>query len=256
MAEPGRPSIVDLTIVIPAFNEEQRLANCLRAVHDFAQRVGRVEVIFVNDGSTDRTLMRLEAAQSNATADHRVELRVLWHKERRGKGAAVRTGLLAARAEWILVADADLSTPLEAVHRLGWEPSAGRLPDCDVLIGSRDVPGAELGARQPPFRRMAARALRGLRRLLVLPDVLDTQCGFKLWRGAAAGDVFSRTRIDGWMFDVEALAIAVRLGYRIREVGVPWSHHPDSRVRSVPDGVRAAFDLLRIVARVRFGSFR
>ncbi len=159
----------------------------------------------------------------------------------------MRQGMLAATGELLLISDADLSAPIEEVaNLLPWLERG-----YDVVIGSRDLPESRLDPPQPPVRRWLAGVFRALRRRLMLPGLRDTQCGFKLLRREAGREVFAHVSLEGWLFDCEMLGIADRLGYRIKEVGVVWRHHPHTRVNHWREGLTAVPTLLAIRRRVR-----
>lgn len=232
----------ELSIVIPAYNEARRLGGTLERIRDHAVRLGRTcEIIVVDDGSTDGTADLVRGFAAGPAA-----LRLLTNRANRGKGSAVRQGMLAATGDVLLMCDADLSTPIEELDRLRPWLSAGY----DIVIGSRDLAESRLDPPQPWPRRRLATLFRTLRRRLVLPDVLDTQCGFKLFRRDVAHAVFAQQELDGWLFDCEVLALAARAGYRIKEVGVTWRHVPPSRVRVFRMMLTAVPTLLTIRRRV------
>jgi dolichyl-phosphate beta-glucosyltransferase len=238
----GQPA---LSIVIPAFNEARRLAETLRRIRDYAAGVGQTwEVIVVDDGSTDGTGAIVREFESSALATQ-----LLVNPVNRGKGYSVGRGVLAATGEAVLMCDADLSAPIEEVEKL-WPWLA---QGYDVVIGSRDLPDSVLDPAQPRFRRLLAAVFRTVRRRLLLPELRDTQCGFKLFRQAAARDVFGRRTVDGWLFDCEVLALAHEVGYRIKEVGIRWQNRPESRVRLWREVLAAAPRLIAIRRRVRSG---
>ncbi|HEY2941138.1 MAG TPA: dolichyl-phosphate beta-glucosyltransferase [Vicinamibacteria bacterium] len=231
-----------LSVVVPALNEEDRLPRTLeRIVSHLGRRGAGYEVVVVDDGSRDRTAERAQAAGAT----------VLRNEANRGKGYAVRRGMLAARGARRLMTDADLSTPIEELDRLCARMDEGH----DVVIGSRALPGARIEVRQPWYRENTGRLFNIFVRALAVPGVRDTQCGFKLFSAAAARDVFSSTRLDGFSFDVEALFLARRKGYRIAEVPVVWRNDAASRV-SLVRGFLAFPDLLRIRANDWAGRYR
>lgn len=198
----------------------------------------------VENGSTDRTL---EIAQ--AFAARHPELLVL-HSDGRGKGLAVRLGMLAASGEYRFMCDADLSMPIEEVTR--FLPPA--LADLDVAIGSREVQGARR-YDEPIHRHLGGRFINLLIRILILPGLQDTQCGFKCFRAAVAQDLFKHQTLNGWSFDIELLYIAYRRGYRVVEVPVDWYYRPESKVSALRDAVRMIGDIFRIHSNGRRGLY-
>jgi glycosyltransferase involved in cell wall biosynthesis len=235
-----------VSFVIPCFNEERRLGASLEALLPFlAKRGFSFEVLLVDNGSTDRTL---EVARSFAARDSRVSVLA---EPRRGKGLAVRRGMLEARGNWRMLCDADFSMPVDEIPRF-LPPS---LQEAELAIASREAPGA-LRVGEPTWRHLMGRIFNLLIRALTLPGFQDTQCGFKSFRADAAEAVFRRQSLDGMCFDVEVLAIATALGYRIREIPITWHFDPDTRVRPVQDTVLMVLDLWRIRRRARGGAYR
>jgi dolichyl-phosphate beta-glucosyltransferase len=221
-----------LSIVIPAFNEAERLPRTLARLAAFLQGFGRThEIVVVDDGSTDGTA---EKARGAGAA-------VLRNDRNRGKGHAVKRGMLEARGERLLMTDADLSTPIEELPRFLDKMAEGY----DVVIGSRAVSGATIEVHQPWFRENMGRLYNLFVRALALPGLRDTQCGFKLWGAAAARAAFAPARLDGFSFDVESLYLARKRGYRIAEVPVTWRNDAATRV-GLGSGSAAFPDLLRI----------
>ena len=235
-----------ITIVIPAFNEEQRLPASLdRTIAFLAEQPYPGEIIVVDDGSTDGTAgvvrHRIEVAPAN------VRLRLLQHETNQGKGAAIRTGCLAAAGTYVFFIDADVATPPEESLKLLELLQGGAA----VVIGSRIQPdGSDMRESQPPSRRRMGSMFTRLRKLLrVLPDIDDTQCPMKGFRREAAQSIFARQRLHGWIFDAEVLHIARMQGYGIVEVPVTWRHIEGSRLRVRP---QQAFEVARDLLRLRF----
>jgi dolichyl-phosphate beta-glucosyltransferase len=230
---------VDLSVVVPCYNEEARLPASLLRLASFLERHGGdFELILVDDGSADRTLEIIQEAGQRLPY---VQVLALPH---RGKGAALAEGVQRSRGRLVLVSDADFSTPIEELSRLEEAIAEG----ADVAIGSRAAPGAR-EVDQPLHRRLMGKAFNLLVQALLLPGIWDTQCGFKLFRGPVARQLFAQLRTAGFAFDVEVLYRARRSGHRVREVPVRWINSPSSRVSLVRDARNMAFDLLRI----RFG---
>jgi dolichyl-phosphate beta-glucosyltransferase len=226
-----------LSIVIPAYNEEARLGPTLDRINAWrGARPGTAEVVVSDDGSRDRT--REIAAAAGA--------RVVGHMPNRGKGAAVREGMLAALGDRVLMCDADLATPIEELDKLGAELDRG----ADIAIGSRALDRTLIETRQHPMRELMGRTFNGIVRLLVLGGIKDTQCGFKLFTRTAAQDLFGRATVDGFAFDVEILWLA-RGRYEIAEVPVVWRHVEESKVSPGSDALRMFVDVVRL--RLRHG---
>lgn len=234
-----------LSIIIPAYNEAQRLPSTLEKVAAFlAEQPYSAEVLVVENGSQDGTL---EVAQRFAGEFSHFQA---LHESQRGKGLAVQRGMLAARGQYRFMADADLSMPIEEVNR--FLPPA--LSDFDVAIASRQAPGAQR-YDEPFYRHLGGRALNALIRWLALPGLHDTQCGFKCFRAPVAEDLFSRQTFEGWSFDVEVLYIARLRGYRIVELPIPWYFNAHSRLKPIQDALKLALDLLKIRRNGRRGLY-
>ncbi|HXF68224.1 MAG TPA: dolichyl-phosphate beta-glucosyltransferase [Thermoflexus sp.] len=225
-----------LSIIIPAHNEERRLPRTLAQIDRFLQEWRQpAEVIVVENGSTDRTADIVEAF----ARDHPY-VRLI-RTPRRGKGLAVRLGMLAAHGRYRYICDADLSTPIEEVVKF----LPPQLEGFDVAIGSREVAGARrIG--EPLYRHVIGRLFNAIVRALAVPGFQDTQCGFKMFRAEVAEDLFRVQRLDGMSFDVEVLFIARMRRYRIVEVPVTWYFNPESRVRLFRDSVNMFRELLMI----------
>jgi len=234
-----------LSIIIPAYNEEHRLPGTLEQITRFLEQQSYPsEVLVVENGSQDKTF---QVAQSFAA--HYLTLRPI-HLEGRGKGLAVSHGMLAARGEYRFMCDSDLSMPVTEINR--FLPPA--LENFDIAIGSREAPGA-VRYNEPLYRHLGGRFINGMIRLLALPGLQDTQCGFKCLRAAAAEDLFPRLTMTGWSFDVEMLYIARLHRYRIVEIPIPWYYNADSRLNVIGGTLRFLQDLLIIRRNHRAGLY-
>jgi glycosyltransferase involved in cell wall biosynthesis len=237
---------VDLSLVVPAYNEASRIRGTLEAMRAWLEARGRPYEIIVSADGDDGTR---EITAALGAGDPR--LVVLGGRERRGKGHGIRLGVARARGRVVGFVDADDKTPVEDLDRLLPWLERGY----DVVIGSRAMPGSRVEVKPPLHRRLGSRLFGlGLRALLGLRGVRDTQCGFKVFRGDVARDLFARQRIDGYMFDVEILRLADRSGYRIKEVGVRWRDDGDSRLDLVAGNWRNLVDLLHIRATLLSAS--
>jgi dolichyl-phosphate beta-glucosyltransferase len=228
---------IELSVIVPAYNEERRLAPGLRqALEYLARRGDPYELLVIDDGSRDATSQVAESFAGQG-------VRVVRHERNRGKGAAVRTGLLASRGRKVLVSDADFSTPIEEVEKLERFLQDGT----PLVIGSRGLADSQIRQRQPFYREMMGRTFNRLIRMFGVRGIRDTQCGFKLARGEEGRRIASELKIEGFAWDVEMIWLARRRGYKIAEVGVVWVNSPDSRV----DPIRSSFSMLRDVITMR-----
>lgn len=231
-------SSVTLSVVIPAYNEEVRLAPSLeQAIAYFSAQPYTWEITVVSDGSTDKTNSIVEQA---AAGDSRVSLYA--YEPNRGKGYAVRQGMLKAKGDIVLFMDADLATPLEETAKLLPYLQRGN----SIAIGSRPLKESSLEVHQPWWREALGRASNGLVQALAVRGISDTQCGFKMFSRSAAQDVFSRCKLNGFSFDFEALMIARDLGLQIAEVPIRWMHQEGSKVVFWRDYPRALRDLVKL----------
>lgn len=236
-----------LSVIIPAYNEEARLAPTVREAVAFLRARGQLfELIVVDDGSRDGTsaLVRRLAAEAP-------EVRLIRLAENQGKGLAVRTGIVNSQGDRVLFTDADGATPIEEIARLEAALEGG----AEVAIGSRALHGEGTVVAARWYRRAMGRSFHALVELLTVRGIQDTQCGFKLFRGAVAHDLFSRMRMPGFSFDVEVLLMAQRGNYRIAEVPVNWTHQPGSRISLVRDSLRMARDLFIIRSNALRGEY-
>jgi dolichyl-phosphate beta-glucosyltransferase len=235
---PEGRSAVDLSMVIPAYNEARRLPPTLARLRDYLEAgADTYEVLVVDDGSTDDTV-----AVAQAVAREWPQLEVLTLPHNQGKGAAVREGMLHARGALRAFSDADLSTPIEELPRLRSHLAGA----CHVAIASRDAPGSDIQVHQPRWREFMGRTYNRILRLLVLPGIRDTQCGFKLFTSEAAEACFAPLETFRFGFDAEVLVRARRRGWEIAEVPVRWRHVEESRVGGIGDALRMLYDLVRL----------
>ena len=226
------------SIVIPAYNEGQRLAASLDAILRFiAQQRWQAEVLVVNDGSRDGTA---EIVQECARRDARV--RLIENPGNRGKGYSVRNGMTQARGDVLLFTDADLSSPIAEATKLFAALEAG----ADVAIGSRWLDPATQTERQSLFRQLAGRSFNVLLRLILGLRYKDTQCGFKAFTARAARQIFPRQHIERWGFDPEVLFLARKLGLEVREVPVEWAHDERSKINPLTDGPRMFLEMVKV----------
>jgi dolichyl-phosphate beta-glucosyltransferase len=239
-----------LSVVIPAWNEAQRIGDTLRrVVFWLAFQHYPAEIVVVDDGSTDDT----SAVVLAAAADSPVLIRLARLSRNCGKGAAVREGMLCvAQGEYRLLYDADGSTPIEMIDRAWPLLESG----ADIVIGSRALPDADIARHQAWYREQMGKLNNALLRLLGLTTFRDTQCGFKVFSASAAEAVFSRLTISRFSFDAEALYIAQQRGLRVEEIPVHWENDPKSSVHPVRDSLRMVFDMLLIRLRATLGGYR
>jgi glycosyltransferase involved in cell wall biosynthesis len=238
-----------LSIIIPAYNERTRLPGTLERVIDFMKTAGWAEweIIVVDDGSSDGTS---EAAEAAHAANAKV--RVVHNPGNRGKGFAVRNGMLNSTMDWRLLTDADLSAPIEELEKL-W--NAVKDGSAEVAIGSRALDRSLIGVHQPGFRETAGKMFNFVMQIFIGLHIRDTQCGFKLFRGDVANAVFERQQIERFGFDVEALFVAQRLGFRIAEIPVRWNHVEGSKVGML-NGAQSFVDLAKIRWSQMRGKYR
>jgi dolichyl-phosphate beta-glucosyltransferase len=234
-----------LSIIIPAYNEEERLPQSLERIGSFAAgQTYSTEVLVVNDGSQDNT--------ANIARDFRRKYPFvsLIDKEHRGKGHTVKTGIMAAQGQYLFACDSDLSMPIEEVSK--FLPPA--LDGYDVAIASREVRGARRYG-EPVYRHVMGRVFNLIVRLLTVPGIQDTQCGFKSFRREVARAIFPYQTVDGWSFDVEILFIARKYGYQIIEVPIDWYYMERSQVHPIKDTVGMFREVLKIRRNARRGLY-
>ena len=227
-----------LSLILPAYNEQARIGTTLAAVEGYLQSLGEsFEIIAVDDGSTDATLSALRECAADSDV-----LRIISYEGNAGKGHAVRQGVFAARGEYVAFTDVDLSAPIEEMSKLFAALDKGY----DIAIGSRAVKEAIIPVHQPLHRELGGKGLNLVIRALAVPGIHDTQCGFKLFRGDVAREIFAKCFINGWGFDIEVLYLARKMGYSIAEVGVQWSHAEGSKLQPLRAGLQVLKDIFRI----------
>lgn len=240
----------DITLILPAFNETASIVQTIREVVDyFEARKYRYELIVAADGNDGTRERARELASTNSA------IRVIGESARRGKGRGIREGVSLASGEIIGFVDADNKSPIEEYDKLQPWLAEG----FEVVIGSRGLRDSKIERPQPLHRRIGSKGFGIFMHSVVgLPNIVDTQCGFKFFRGDIARDLFRRQRIDGYMYDVEILALAQRLGYRVKEVPIRWHDDADSRLELFRGNIRNAIDIFRIrlslgrLAKIRF----
>ena len=233
-----------LSIIIPAYNEATRLPQTLAQVFAFLETENYLaEVIVVENGSSDNTYSLVQELTEKYPNLH------ILHNDIAGKGLAVQRGMLAAKGQYRIFCDADFSMPVEEIPRF--------IPphlDSDIVIASREVKGA-VRYDEPEYRHFTGRIFNFLIRILALPKLHDTQCGFKGFRAEVAEDLFQDQSIIGWAFDVEILFIARMRGYKIVELPIPWYYNDESKISVLRDSLRMFLDLIQIRKNARQGLY-
>lgn len=235
IAEDARPF---LSVIIPCYNEEELVEKTIRRVAEYLRSKGYgYEIIAVDDGSRDSTVAIIKGLMKSMP-----HLKLLENVKNRGKGHSVRRGFLEAEGSFVCFSDADLSTPIEEVEKLlGWLNKG-----FDIAIGSRSLGESKVEVHQKKWRELMGKTFNLFVRVAAISGFKDTQCGFKCFKRNAAKDIFSRQRIDGFSFDVEALYIGLKFGYRIKEVPVRWINRFESRVNPLIHPLQMVRDMLKI----------
>ena len=236
-----------VSVVIPAYNEQQRLPATLTSVYDYLSRRGiTFEVLVVDDGSHDET-----AALVQNFANEHPGVRLLSYSPNQGKGHAIRTGILSAKGDLMLIDDADGSSPIEEIERLEHAITGG----ADIAIGSRAKPDTSRKVHALAYRKFVGNTFNLIVQLL-LPGIYDTQCGFKLFRAEIARDIFSVARINGYGFDVEVLHIGRLRGYKIAECAINWHNVEGSKVNVLTDSPKMFFEVVKIGLSSVLGRYK
>ncbi|MDY0126192.1 MAG: glycosyltransferase family 2 protein [Anaerolineaceae bacterium] len=235
-----------LSLILPAHNEAERLPHSLKLVQEFINRqTYESEVLVIENASADDTAKVVEGYQASFPQLKMIRL------EQGGKGNAIRAGMQAARGEYRFMADVDFSMPVEEISKF----LPPNLAETQVAIASREQAGSKRIA-EPFYRHLIGRVFNGLVRILVLPGLQDTQCGFKCFSAEAAEQIFPKQTLNGWSFDVEVLTIARELGFKVLEVPITWTYQPGSRMSILSDSWQMFKDLLLIRSRKRKGLYR
>ncbi len=240
--------MLQLSVVIPAYNEERRLPSTLESVHAFLkEHYQNFEIIVVDDGSSDQTIDIVDAF-----AGHHEGIRLLSYAPNQGKGYAIRTGVLQASGELILIDDADGSSPIAEVIQLQQAITDG----ADVAIGSRNKPDPDRVVVADLHRKYIGNTFNLMVQTLLLPGIYDAQCGFKLFKKAVAHDIFRVSELNGFAFDVEILYIARMRNYKIAERAINWNNVAGSKVNVLLDSMGMFFQVLGIRRRAWMGSYK
>lgn len=241
-------SMPDLSVVIPAYNEESRLPKTLDSIYAFlSSRSKTFEILVVDDGSHDHTTdMVIEYSKTHP------EVRVHSYQPNKGKGHAVRAGMLNAKGDLLLIDDADGSSPIEEVERL--EDAIAR--GADIAIGSRAKPDESRKVDALVHRKFIGNTFNAIVQSLLLPGIYDTQCGFKMFKRDIARDIFGVNKIDGFGFDVEVLYIGKIRGYKIEEVAINWANMEGSKVNVLVDSPKMLLEVMKVALSAWFGVYR
>jgi dolichyl-phosphate beta-glucosyltransferase len=241
----------ELSVIIPAYNEESRLPSTLESVFQFLTKRGRsFEIIVVDDGSLDHTMELVESFASKVNGSVG-EVRLISYSPNQGKGYAVRVGMMAARGDYLLFDDADGASPIEEVSRLLDAIAGG----ADVAIASRAKPDPTRKVNALAHRKFIGNTFNAIVQSLLLPGIYDTQCGFKLFKRKVGQDLFSVNWTDGFAFDVEILYIARLRHYKVEEVAINWTNVEGSKVKVLTDSPRMFVDVMAILVRSLTGQY-
>jgi len=234
--------------IVPVYNESGRFDRGIAAIHHYLERAGHpYEIVIVDDGSEDDTL-----SLGEKFAEGKTNVKVISYKPNRGKGAAVKVGVMEAAGQYVFFSDIDLSVPIEYIEQFMPVLENGT----DVVIGTRRTSDATIAVHQPWYREFLGEIFRRMVRAFFVPEVTDFTCGFKSFKADVAREVFKRSRITGWTFDAETIFIADKLGYHIKEIPVVWSNEEGTKVRVVRAAVNSLLELFRIKVNHWRGLYR
>jgi dolichyl-phosphate beta-glucosyltransferase len=226
--------MLNLSIIIPAYNEEHRIQKTLEKIINYLKRKKyNYEIIIVDDGSKDNTINVIKNIKDK-------KIKILKNEINRGKGYSVKKGILNAKKDWILFSDADLSTPIEELDNFT------KYLDYDIIIGSRNLKESNIMIHQPFYRAYPGKIFSYLVRLITIRGIKDTQCGFKLFKKEIAHKIFNKQTIDRWGFDVELMYIAHKYKYKIKELPVIWLNDEKTKLNLFKDSTRMFLDLIKI----------
>jgi dolichyl-phosphate beta-glucosyltransferase len=242
-----------LSIIIPVYNEQSRLAGCFSSLLKWIPNtsVSLREIVFINDGSTDSTVRILQRNISKLRKALNTNVRIISYDTNRGKGYAVKTGVLEASGEYILVMDADMSTHPQEMNKFIPHMQRG----VDVIVGTRKNGHSTVVTHQPLYRELLGRFFTQLTHAIVKSAVTDYTCGFKAFSKKAAYDIFSRVTVNAWSYDVESLFIATKFGYSMIEVPVVWSDKKGSKVQLWRDAPTSLIELILIRINDMLGKY-
>ena len=237
----------EFSIVIPAYNEKNRILKTLNSIYEYFQNEN-FEIIIVDDGSNDNTTSFIENKKESIGEN----IKIISYQPNKGKGYAVKKGIEKAQGKFILFTDADNSTPIEEFKKL----LTALKNNNDIAIGSRYLSNSDIKIKQNIFRILIGRLGNLLIQLLLVKKVKDTQCGFKLFKNEVAKNIFKKQTINRWGFDMEILTIAQILDYKIVEVPVSWLNSSDSRLRPIRDTIKTFLELIKIKLNLLTGKYK
>ena len=234
---------MQLSIIVPCYNEEKRIIKSLKIIASYIKREKKqTEVVFINDGSTDKTSILLSDYKKSLEKNLLFKIKIINYVKNKGKGYAIKKGFIKSSGKFLLICDADLSTPLTELTKFFLYTN-----NFDLIIGSRKQKDAKIIKRQSFIRTTLGRTYSWISKVLLNVDVNDFTCGFKLIKRGPALKIASKMLIDRWAYDSELLKIATIHNYKIKEIGVRWKNNPNSQVKLYKDIALSLFDIMRIL---------